>query len=447
MSPDIIIIGGGLAGLSASIKLVQAGANVLIIEKNNHLGGRTYSFRDKNTNSVVDNGQHILVGAYKNTFKYLEMIGTRDLLSPKNPKSLNFIENGKYCYKIHTCDILPPPFNLFFGFLALYPLSMNDKINLIKIVKDIKRWGRDFAENIKEKSIENFLNSYEQSENVKKYFWNPLVISVMNESPDIASALLFAKVLNNTYLSKDENNRIWLPSVGQSELYVDKAVEFIKVHKSKIVMNQRVDKLLIEGSKVKGVYIKEKLIESKYVISAVENFNILNLLSEKYHNINQFYGIKNFNSSPIISINLWFDQEIMDDQFVGLINTNVQWLFNRNRILKENNNRLNHLTAVISNARSILEKKKDQIISLAMEELKTNFSKIEKSKLIHYSVIKERRATFSASPEAEKYRPNQETEIENFYIAGDWTNTGLPATIESAVTSGFLCADLILNKR
>ncbi len=445
MNPDVIIIGGGLAGLSASVKLVKAGATVLLIDKNNHLGGRTYSFIDRRTGTVVDNGQHLLIGAYKNTFEYLEMIGTKDLLFPSNDNSLNFIEEGKSHYNFSIPNF-PAPINLLIAILKITPLSWSDKINLFDIGKIIKKWNDNLEKEIKDLSVEEFLNKYGQSYNAKKYFWYPLVISVMNESPNVASALLFAKVLKNTYFSKAENHKIWLPSVGQTELYVEKAIEMIKDHHSKVIMKEKVDNILIENGKVIGVNIKGKLIKSKYVVSAVPNYNFLDLLPAKDRHTDFFVKIREITSSPIISVNLWFDREIFDEQFIGLINTNVHWVFNRNKIVSNNNNRFNYITAVISNARSFLNIDKFQIVQLVIEELKSNFPAIKYANLIYYSVIKERNATFSTTPDIEKIRPVQQTEIQNFYMAGDWTNTGLPATIEGAVTSGFLCADLIMGR-
>lgn len=440
MIPDVIVIGGGLAGLSATVKLVKAGANVLLIEKNNHLGGRTYSFIDKTTKTIVDNGQHLLVGAYQNTFKYLKLIGTSEFVS-KQSDGFVFIENGKKCEEL----VLPPiayPFNMIAAILKMKALSINDKINLIRIGLAIKNWNENFINNTKNVSVERWLDVYQQNSKTKKYLWYPLTISIMNESPDIASALLFANAIKHTYFCNSDNSKIYIPSVGQSELFVKPAIELIESKKSKIMLNKKVQKIITKNGKYEGIKAGELLV-SKYAICAVPHFSFLNLFHNDSLEVKDYSQIKYFNSSPIVSVNLWFDRDVVENEFVGLIGTKVHWVFNKNSIFSLKQNKQFYITAVISNANDIVDLTKEKIVSIVLDDLKRNLPEVNKANVLYASVIKERRATFSATPEVENYRPEQKSRIENLYIAGDWTKTGLPATIEGAIYSGFLCADLI----
>lgn len=442
MIPDVIVIGGGLAGLSASVKLVKAGASILLIEKNNHLGGRTYSFVEKNTKSVVDNGQHLLVGAYKNTFKYLEIIGTSELLSKQELNGFIFLENGKKCEEIVIPQV-PKPLNLFIAIFKMRALSISEKIDLLKLGLAIKNWDQNFQFLIKNTTVKNWLDFYEQNDRTRKYFWYPLTISIMNESPDVASAYLFANAIKRTYFDEGESSKIWIPAVGQSELYVEQAVKLIESSKSKIILNKKVNKIITKDRKYVGIEAGE-VLKSKYAICAVPHLNFLNILKDSYL-YDKYSHIGDFNLSPIVSVNIWFDRDVMEYEFVGLIGTTVQWVFNRSKILSYVNKKQFYIAAVISNAREILNLSREQILNIVLNDLKKNFPKMNDAKILFYKVIKERAATFSATPEVETFRPEQESKIKNLYIAGDWTKTDLPATIEGAVYSGFKCADLILK--
>lgn len=445
MIPDVIVIGGGLAGLSASVKLVEAGANVLLIEKNNHLGGRTYSFIDKVTNTIVDNGQHLLVGAYKNTFKYLKLIGTSEFFLKHNLDGFILIENGKKCEELLIPQI-PSPLNMFVAILNMKALSIKEKFDVIKLGLNIKNFEEDFNNNIKNITVEKLLDTYNQSSKTRKYLWYPLAISIMNESPDMASAWLFINAIKNTYFYSSHNSKIWIPSVGQSELYVKPAIDLIKEKKSKIILNTKVKKIIIKDGKYIGVEAGE-VFKSKYAICAVPHFNFLEILPAYYLTNDNYNRIKCFSSSPIVSVNLWLDRQIMENEFVGLLGTKVHWVFNKSKIFSLKQNKIFYITAVISNAKEIVNLDKNKIVSIVMNDLSKNLPKLSEANVLYASVIKERKATFSASPGAENYRPEQKSIIENLYLAGDWTKTSLPATIEGAIYSGFLCADLIIKNK
>lgn len=443
MSPDVIVIGGGVAGLSASVKLIKSGANVLLIEKNNHLGGRTYSFCDKRTKTIVDNGQHLLIGAYKNTYKYLELIGTQNLLSINDRNGFVFLEDGFKSTKFVIPDI-PGPLKLIAALLKMKQLSLKDKLGIIKLGAAIKNWDGNFQKSIMKRTVEEWLDNNDQDYRAKKYLWHPLTISIMNESPQLASAILFAKVLKDVYFQESDNSRIWIPTVGQSELYVKEAIRLFESNKSRVLLNKKVRRIIHKDGSYVGVDTGD-VIRSKYAICAVPHFNFWDILRDSDFNDGYYKQIKYFQSSPIVSVNLWFDHEVMENEFVGLIGTTVQWVFNKNKIFHSKNDNLFYITAIISNARGVIDLNKEKITGMVLSDLQKTIPEVRKANVLYSSVIKERHATFSAVPEVEQYRPDQKSIIKNLYLAGDWTNTGLPATIEGAIYSGFLCAEMIIK--
>lgn len=443
MTPDVIVIGGGLSGLAAAIKLSLSGAKVVVLEQKSILGGRTYSFVDSKSGDEVDNGQHILVGAYHNTLEYLELIGTKHFLKRQSKPRLYFHHPQ---YGMHTFEIsnLPKPFDITAAMLNYKILSFRDRNKLLKVGLELKLWNEKLERKLSQLSVEMWLNSLNQSDEAKECFWYPIVISVMNEIPGRASALLFARSLKNTFLGKKSDADVLIPTVGQTKLYVEEAVDLLKRNKSEVITNVKVKSILVSGGTAVGVNAG-KIIKGKYVISSVPHYNVAQLIPKSYLNHILFNELNLFETSPIVSINLWFDRKVMDIEFVGLINRNLQWVFNKRRIMGDNSKPENYISAVISGARDEVHLPKDKLVKMAVAELKAVFPESRNAQLENAIVIKEKRATYSATNEVESIRPNPETPIKNFYLAGDWTNTGLPATIEGAIQSGFVCAELVLR--
>jgi squalene-associated FAD-dependent desaturase len=444
MITDVVIIGGGLSGLSAAVKLANSGANVSLYEQNTQLGGRTYSFIDNKTGDVVDNGQHLLIGAYHNTIEYLKLIGTDSFLNKQTKPKLNFYQ-PKYGVSTFEISNLPKPFDITAAMLKYRPLSFRERHKLLKVGFALRKLDDTTENKFAHQSVEEWLISIDQSEVVRHSFWYPIVVSVMNELPNRASAILFARSLKKSFLGKKSDAALLIPIVGQTELYVNEAENLLSKNKINIFKGNGVKHIIVENGKVTGVEA-DRNIKSKYVISAVPYFKLSNILPPSVTHKYPFSKLKLFKSVPIISINLWFDREVMDIDFVGLVQKNLQWVFNKHRIMCETQKPDNYITAVISGAYKYIHLTKDELVSLAIKDLAEVFPMVTATTLKHSLVIKEKRATFSAASEIEQFRPNCETFVENLFLAGDWTNTGLPATIEGAVQSGFECARLI-NER
>ncbi|MBI3189145.1 MAG: oleate hydratase [Ignavibacteriales bacterium] len=455
---EVIIIGGGLSGLAAAVELASHGAQVTLFEQSPKLGGRCYSFIDEKTGDVVDNGQHVLVGAYHNTLRYLEMIGTRSLLKEQNKLSLPFFHPQK---GFHTFSVssLPKPFHLTTGMLKFSLLSFWERKRLLNVGLDLQQWNQKKEELLAHLTIDEWLTSLNQSEEAKKCFWNPISISVMNELPERASALLFARSLRSTFLGKKSVSAMLIPTVGQTELYATPAEEFLKQHKAKIHLNSPVEKIICKDGKAIGLEVGGKFIKAGHIICAVPYFALPGLLPDDVKRIEPFTHIDKIKSSPIVSIHLWFEKEFIEEDFVGLVRMKLQWIFNRRKIIGSSANSwsppaggLQLISAVISGAHEEVKLSKDELVSLALNDINKIFTetgnrkqKTENRKLLHSIVIKEKRATFSPTNENERFRPNTISQIDNLFLAGDWTNTGLPATIEGAVMSGFEAGRTVLS--
>ncbi|MBI3193402.1 MAG: oleate hydratase [Ignavibacteriae bacterium] len=448
---EIIIIGGGLSGLASAVELASRGAQVTLFEQSPKLGGRCYSYVDETTGDVVDNGQHVLVGAYHNTLRYLEMIGTRSLLTVQDKLSLTFFHPQK---RFHTFSVssLPRPFHLTAGMLKFSLLSFWERKRLLNVGRELQHWNQKKEERLARLTIDEWLIGLNQSEEAKKCFWNPISISVMNEAPERASALLFARSLRSTFLGKKSDSVMLIPRVGQTELYATPAGEFLKRHKAKIFLNSQVEKIICNDGKAIGVEVGGKLIKADRIISTVPYFVLSSLLSDEVHQSEPFRQLNRFKSSPIVSIHLWFEKEFMEEDFVGLIDMKLQWIFNRRRLMWDSiplgheNKSTSYISAVISGAYEEVLSSKKELLTLAMNDINKVYPETKNRKPLHSIIIKEKRATFSPTNEIEPFRPNTVSPVEHLFLAGDWTNTELPATIEGAVKSGFEAANSFINK-
>lgn len=443
MTVDVVVVGGGLSGLAVSTQLAIDGANVVMIEQANKLGGRAYSYVDKKTGDVVDNGQHVLVGAYHRTLQYLKNIGTRELLSLPENFHLHFHhpDNG---FETFTFGSALFPINLAVAAFRFRILSLKDRRRFLKVGIQLRNWDEDLEQTLRRLTVAEWLQTMEQSNEAKRSFWYPIAISVMNESPEKASALLFARSLRSTFLGNASDAMILIPTVGQTKLYVDGAVRLFANHGSKVLLNSEAKSLTFHKNKATGVVLKNgKRIHAKSVICAVPHAALMRLLPETIRHIEPFDHLKKIHFSPIVSIHLWFDRPIMDRDFVGLIDRRIQWIFNRRKIMHQYGKPENHLSAIISGAYKYVDLPKEKLAKIAVDDIASVYPTARNAVLAHYVIIKEKRATFSPTNEVESFRPDQQSPIENLYLAGDWTNTGLPPTIEGAIMSGFRCAELV----
>jgi hydroxysqualene dehydroxylase len=440
---DVIIIGGGLSGLAAAVKLALSGERIVLYEQSPNLGGRCYSFIDDTTGDVIDNGQHVLVGAYHNLFEYLELIGTRELVREESLLTLH-LHHSEKGFGEFALLALPRPFHLLGGILKFKLLSVNDRRRLANVWWNLLQWDKSSEDQLRYQTVEQWLMSLGQSSEARKCLWDPLSISVMNEIPERASALLFARSLRVTLLGTRSDSAFVIPRVGQTELYVDGALKIFNKRNAKITTNTEVKSISIEDETVTGVFLRDgTFVPSRCVISTVPFYNLGSIIPQPYRQFKPFQHIDKFSTSPIISIYLWFDVEFMKMEYLGLIARDIQWLFNRRLLFGESNKTTSCLCAVISSAYRFVDLPKEDLIKIVMNDLHAIFPASSSATLLHSLVLKEKRATFSPIIDVEHYRPPQRTPIRNFYLAGDWTDTGYPATIEGAVISGFRAAALV----
>lgn len=444
MSDEVIIIGGGFAGLAAGVALAEAGKHVCLIEQKPHLGGRARSFLDPRTGAVVDNGQHLFMGCYHSTIQFLKTIGTLDRLHFQPRLAVPFMErDGRLSWL--DCPDWPSPWHLLVGVLRSGSFTFKQKLEVLRLGNDLRSGGGNSRPTSAE-SVTAWLGRRGQSEGVQRNFWDLLCIAAMNEDPRIASAQLFERVLRLALLSSPADSRLGIARVGLSDCYTAAATAFIEARGGTVLTGRGVKQLLISDGACRGVeFAGGDKLDAATVIAAVPWQPFATLLPGELLRSEPFFGAAlALRPAPIISINLWFDAPVTDLEFVGLRGTTIQWLFDKSRILGANDH---YVSLVLSGAHEHVGRSKEELLALALRELGAMLPAVNKVKLLHSLIIKERFATFSPSPEAEPLRPTARTPIRGLFLAGDWTSTGLPATIEGAVQSGYTAAREVLQIR
>ena len=440
MPGRVVIIGGGFAGLTAGVRLSERGYEVLVLERRNHLGGRAYSFIDSKTGDVVDNGQHLFMGCYHHTISFLETIGRLDRLKFQPRPRVDFLDTEGFTS--FDCPPLPAPLNVLAGLFRMKGLSAGDKLRAFNVGRAIKGNGKLSHDSL---TVDQWLEQLGQSERIKKRFWNPMVIATLNQSPDIASAKMLKVVLQEAFGGDSTSANIGISRVGLSDLYTDGASDFIKSRGGDIRTGAQVHRLMIELGRVTAVELKDgERIDADYFVSAVPPSTLFSILPDELKN-KEFASLESLGSSPIVSINLWFDRPVIDREFVGLLGTRSQWIFNKDLILPAEH-RSNQIAVIISAARDYVDWTKSALVELAIDDLHEVLPESRTAEVLHSVIVKEREATISHSVESDSLRLGPRTSIPNLILAGDWTDTGLPATIESAVMSGDVAARIVSTR-
>jgi zeta-carotene desaturase len=279
-------------------------------------------------------------------------------------------------------------------------------------------------------TISDWLSETAQSPDTRKSLWHPLALSIMNELPDRAAAAPFLRALQTAFLGHWTNACLAIPNVGLSQLYTEKAEEFLRHRGCNVRYHAEVAGLLQDGDSVKGVRLKDgtELFGSACIL-AIPPQRVRQLLPDRQ----EFEGLQSISFAPIVSTHLWYPADFMHHDFLGLIGRTTQWVFNRRKLIPSQHSG-GHLSTVISAAHDIVDLSNEEIIGITVRDLQSVFGPSLPNHL-YAVVIREKRGTVSLTPSFEITRPSQKTAIPNLFLAGDWTATGYPATIESAVVS------------
>ena len=437
---SVTVVGGGLAGLSAACALADTGYHVCLLERRPYVGGRASSYEHPGTGEVIDNCQHILIGRCTNLIDLYRRLGSIDAIRWYD--HFTFIEPGGRRTLLQS-SFLPAPLHTSLAFLRAPAFSLADKLA-------IARGMSAFVAGIPEDTSENFaqwLARHGQTPRAIRRFWHPVLVSALNEDLDRISVKYAGKVFRESFLSSPQAGRMGIPAIPLSDLY-GRGIDYLHARGGEIHLRTSVDAIEpIDASEPEtGWMIRagDRTFTSDAVVLALSFEALAALLPALPHNglsEDLAADLARFEHSPITGVHLWFDREITELEHAVLLDSTIQWLFNKSKLQPSHRTgQESYIELVISSSKSLVPMQRQEIIDLALRELTQFFPVVNSAKLEKAAVVKEVRATYSALPLLERIRPGAESPWPGIYLAGDFTATGWPSTMEGAVRSGYLAA-------
>lgn len=418
MPSTAIIVGGGLAGLSAAAALAGEGWKVTIFETRAFPGGRATSWPVSGEDSeVIDNCQHVLLRCCHNLLDFYKRLGVQNKV--EFHKEYFFVEPGGRTSTLKR-GLLPPPLHFAGSFAGLKFLTIADKAAIARAMLAIPRERK--RSDLDQIPMSEWLARQRQTPNAIERYWRQVLVSAINEELDRMAASHGLQVFWLGMLQSSRGYEMGLPSVPLRDLYSETALG----HLGDVTLQGRCPGVFeMSNGKITGVRAGDQLHTADHYISAVP--------SERIPQTAPFLSLLAFEHSPITGIHLWFDRRVTTLPHAILLDRTIQWMFNKGEG--------RYIQLVVSASRSLTPMSRQEIIDLAVRELADFYPAVREAKLERAQVIKEVRATFSATPGLEAQRPLARTNFPNFSLAGDWTRSGWPATMEGAVRSGYLAAE------
>lgn len=422
----IIVIGGGFAGLTASVLLSERGFKVELYESSPKLGGRAYSFHHSPTGDLIDNGQHIMMGCYHYTLKFLRKIEAEKNIELLSPLHVSYIERGGRQFELKARHNIYP-LNLFGAIMRFGGLPVRKRFKLflpfISLLYPFKH---------EKMTVEEWILKLNQDDEIVERFWKLLAISTLNAPLDQISAEQFKTILRIMFLTGNKSSAIVLPKHDLSNMYVYYARHFIEKHGGKVFLSRRITGLDFENDKISAIHFEGKTVKDfDFVITAIPPYALQKILPEKYLPLPP----GEIKYSPILTLHLWLKNNPFTEKYYGLIDSKIHWIFNHGK----------HISLVASAAEELAPLKEEELVDLFLDELKNYFPLFYRELVTDKKLIIEKRATFIVTPEIHKKRQEIINKKSDIIFAGDWVNTGLPSTIESAVKSGYKGAQTIID--
>ena len=439
---DVIVIGGGFAGLTAATALSGRGARVLVLDARPQLGGRATAFRDRATGELVDNGQHVLFGCYRETLAFLHRIGASAHVRQQPALELA-------CYgperrrSVLRCPALPAPIHLLAGILAWQPIPWGERLRALRTAVPILaarrqlRRARSIVTRPHAATVQQWLDSHGQGRVLQEWLWHPLAVAALNQQPDEASADAFVRVLAEMFAPDPAAAALVLPLRPLNEMYAEPARTFVEA-RGGVVRTSALSRVWVRDGAISHVDVRGERHAAGAIVAAVPWHTLGTLFADAPppQLASVLAAASGMASSPIVTVNLWYDRPVMSEAFAGLPGRTMQWVFDKRTVF---GGAASHLSLVSSGAASIVAKSNEELMQLAASEVESGLPGAQGVWPIRGTVVREKHATFSLAP-GQPARPPNRTEVKGLVLAGDWTDTGLPATIESAVISGNLAA-------
>lgn len=452
VSPEVIVVGGGLAGIAAALELNKAHRRVLLLEKSGFLGGRAGSITSRD-GEELDVGHHVYLGCCRAFRALLRELGAEDLAPLAKRLDLSLIDLGSGEGAVREAKLaavrLPYPLSLAGAVLRYAHLAPSERLDVLRIVALAKSAYRNPKARplLERASFSDWLRQKGARPRTVGRLWEPLVVATLNSSSDAVSAKAGVMVIAEGLAGGREAASVGVFRAPMGKLY--DSVERLLSARGQVRLSSPVRELIIDGGEVKGVILADGTeIGSRSVIVAVSHVHLPALLPKRWADDPLFDRVTRLPTRPIVNVHLWYDRPVAAEMMTGVLDSPLQWLFDLSRLHGKASGPpgATHYCVSISDPGDLAMSPQSSIIDALDREVRRAFPGAKDARLMRGLVRKMRHATFLCAPGTDELRPDNETPVQGLFLAGDYTNTGWPATMESAVQSGRRAAAIALQR-
>lgn len=430
--PSVVVCGGGLAGVAAACELAGLGARVTLVERRPFLGGRAYSFRDRRGREI-DNGQHVYLGCCPAYVRLMDLLRTSVHLTRQRRLDVPVLSRDGLRADLRA-DRLPTPFHMTRALLRYRHLDRSERSAAGAAMIALAARRGAARERLDNGTFGEWLRSHGQSEHAIAAFWDIVVLATCNDRSDDVSAALAAFVFQEGVLSANDAGAIGWSLVGLSRLVDPAAEEYLRARGGRVLRSRQVTH--VDGGRVvlgDGAELRADAV-------------VLAMPPERVHAVapRALAHDPGLGVSPIVNVHLWYDRPITDQPVLALLDSPAQWVFSR-RAMEGGDGHGDRVVVSISAARDELGVPRDELAAAIADELSQIVPGARGRRPVDHAVVKEARATFSPAPGQARRRPGARTPDPRIALAGAWTDTGWPATMEGAVRSGIRAARVAID--
>jgi squalene-associated FAD-dependent desaturase len=438
--PQVTIVGGGLAGLAAAAALSSAGVKARLFERRRQLGGRAGSFWDTTAEQWVDHCQHVSMGCCVNYADFCRRTGT-DHRFRRHP-TVRFIGPDGRTSTLRASH-LPAPLHLA---PALWSMKFLTPRERLMVMSALKRLALSESGPPPDTTIGQWLAAHGQSENVIRRFWGVVLVSALSETIEHSSFAAARKVFVDGFMAEPSGHVLEIPTVPLQELY-DQIAHRLSEQGVAIQTEAHVRRVYCDTPHSTGIELDGgQTIDCDAVIVAVPWRRLADLLSiEQLAAVPNGAALRDLPSAPISSMHLWFDRPAIPVEHAVLIDRLSQWVFRRPPPASGPTLAREHCQVVISASRNLAARSREEVLEEVLRDIRGTWPESRGAQLLQWRLITQQDAVLSPRPEVAELRPTQATAISNLFLAGDWTRTGWPSTMEGAVRSGYLAAERVLD--
>jgi len=439
----VTVVGGGVAGLAAACSLADAGFQVTVLERRGYLGGRASSYLHPGTGEVIDNCQHVLFGCCTNLVNFYQRIGAADKILWDSRMTL--IEPGGR-RSVLAPSSLPAPMHGLPAILRSSCFTLRDKLSLIYAFTLIMAGGIFGSKPDPNRSLNDWLETNLQTRGVLDRFWRLVIASALNADLDQIGLPYAVKVIRELFLNSPKAGSMGMSTIPLSDLYQG-AQRYLEARHGSIQYNSNVESGVWDAEKklwtlrTQGGEFSSEILVLALPFEAIAK--LLPNLPATPGAAQLAANLEDLEHWPICSVHLWFDREITELDHAVLLDRDIHWMYHKSRWQPQRDSKASYIELVVSASREFATLTREQAIARAMDQLVEFFPEVKQAKLVKSALIKEMRATFGVPPGVDQVRSGAVAPWPNCFLAGDWTATGWPSTMESAARSGYLAAEAL----